>query len=411
MNTRKLLLSVGLGGIAAVLLTAPAIAASGADYFKGKTVTYIVSTGAGGGYDYYGRLISEYMERNLPGSTIIVKNVPGAGHIIGANQIYNAKPDGLTIGTFNTGLIYAQLIGRKGVKFDLTKMSWIGKAAADPRVFTASTQSNIKTLKELKTLKETKNVAVSGVGSASYNETKMLIEALNLNLKMIAGYRGNADMMAMRRGEVIGVIGSRSSFQQFVNNGYARFVFQIGGKDTDVPQLASLVTDKDAKSVIALIRSQAELSRFTAGPPGIPDDRLAALRAAYKKALDDPELRAQAKKAGRPIDPAFGEDVGRRVKAALDQSPKMVALVAKILEVKAAATKVKAAVIEVEDGGRFVIFKGPGGKKVKSKVSGSRTKITIAGKAAKRKKLKNGMTCNISYVPGGRNEPKTLDCK
>lgn len=411
MNTRKLPLSVGLGGIAAVLLAAPAIAASGADYYKGKTVTYIVSTAAGGGYDYYGRLISEHMEKHLPGSTFIVKNVPGAGHIIGANQIYNAKPDGLTIGTFNTGLVYAQLIGRKGIKFDLTKMSWIGKAAADPRVFTASKQSNIETFEDLKTLKETQNIAVSGVGSASYNETKMLIEALNLNLKMITGYRGNADMMAMRRGEVIGVLGSRSSFQQFVNNDYGRFIFQIGGKATDVPQLGGLVTDKDAKSVIALVQSQAELARFTAGPPGIPADRLTALRAAYQKALDDPDLRAMAKKADRPIDPAFGEDVAKSVKEALDQSPEMVALVAKILEVEAPATKVSSAVIEVEDEGRYVIFKGPGGNNVKAKVSGSRTKITIAGKEAKRKKLASGMTCDVAYTPGERNEPKTLDCK
>lgn len=410
MRARNLPLLLGLGIITASLLSTPAFSASGADYFKGKTVTYIVATGAGGGYDYYGRLVSEFMQKYLPGSKFVVKNVPGAGHIIGANKIYNSKPNGLTIGTFNTGLIYAQLISRRGVKFDLTKMSWIGKAAADPRAFIASTQSNIKTYKDIITLKEKRNIAVSGVGSASYNETKMLIETLKLNLKMIAGYRGNADAMAMQRGEVIGVIGSRSSFQRFVDNGYGRFIFQIGGSQTDVPQLADLVDDKDTKSVIALIQSQAELSRFTAGPPGIPSDRLSALRTAYKHAFADPDFNARAAKSGRPIAPAFGDNVAVRVKAALDQSPQMVAFVKKVLDVKAPATKVKAAVIEVEDGGRFITFKGPGGKKVKSKVSSSRTKITVAKKAAKRGKLKTGMKCDLAYVPGKRNEPKTLDC-
>ena len=112
-------------------------------------MTYIVSTAPGGGYDLYGRLIAEYMQRNLPGSTFVVKNVPGAGHMIGANTVYASKADGLTIGTFNTGLIYNQLIKADGVKFDLTKMSWIGKAASEPRVFVVGSQSPIKTFQDL----------------------------------------------------------------------------------------------------------------------------------------------------------------------------------------------------------------------------------------------------------------------
>ncbi len=103
----------------AVAGAAPAGAAGAADFFKGKTLTYIVATSPGGGYDTYARLIAEHMKKYLPVNKIIVKNVPGAGHIIGANQLYVAKPDGLTIGTFNTGLIYAQLLGAEGIIFDL----------------------------------------------------------------------------------------------------------------------------------------------------------------------------------------------------------------------------------------------------------------------------------------------------
>ena len=132
----------------AFIFSAPGFAADNA-MFKGKTITYIVATSPGGGYDTYGRLVAEYMQKYLPGSTFIVKNVPGAGHLVGANSIYASRPDGLTIGTFNTGLIYNQLVGLEGVRFDLTKMSWIGKAGSDPRVFLIAQQSPIKTFAEL----------------------------------------------------------------------------------------------------------------------------------------------------------------------------------------------------------------------------------------------------------------------
>ena len=114
----------GAALVASALAAAPAFAQSGKDFFKGKTMTYIVATSAGGGYDRYGRLVSNYLAKHLGLDKVVVRNMPGAGHIIGANFLYAAKPDGLTIGTFNTGLIYAQLVGREGIQFDLTKMSW-----------------------------------------------------------------------------------------------------------------------------------------------------------------------------------------------------------------------------------------------------------------------------------------------
>src|SRR5918992_5905414 len=97
------------------LHVSPSLAQTGADFFKGRTVTYIVATAAGGGYDLYGRLVAEYMQRYLPGSTFIVRNLPGAGHLVGTNTLYASRADGLTIGTFNTGLIYNQLVGLPGM--------------------------------------------------------------------------------------------------------------------------------------------------------------------------------------------------------------------------------------------------------------------------------------------------------
>jgi tripartite-type tricarboxylate transporter receptor subunit TctC len=323
------------GAFVAVALAAPpALAQTGAAFYDGKTVTYIASTAPGGGYDVYGRLVAEYMQKHLPGSTFVVKNMPGAGHLIGANAIYASKPDGLTIGIFNTGLIYDQVVKHDALKADLSKMSWVGKAASDPRVLTIGTQSPIKTFKELQESKQTVNFATGGIGSATFVESTTLSAILKLPVKVLTGYNGGEDQLAMRRGEISGSIASRSSWEPFVNNGYGRFIAQIGGSQKDIPQLASMVTDPTAKALIALVQSQGDIARLTAGPPGIPQDRLDALRAAYRAALEDKELLAKAEKLQLPIDPLYGDDVLNRIKVALDQTPETVALLKNALEQK-----------------------------------------------------------------------------
>jgi tripartite-type tricarboxylate transporter receptor subunit TctC len=331
-DIRKFKSLAAIGLTAVTTAASPAFAQSGAVFFKGKTVTYIVSTATGGGYGSYGRLVAEYMQRYLPGSTFIVKNIPGAGHLIGANAIYASKPDGLTIGTFNTGLIYNQVIKQEGVKFDLEKMSWIGKAASDPRVVAIANQSSIKAYKDLLEQKELINFATAGLGSASYVETMMLTSALKLPIKILTGYNGTDDQLAMRRGEIVGVIASRSSWEQFVKNGYGHFIAQIGGSEKDLPQLAPQITNPSGKTLIALVQSQGDIARLTAGPPGIPKEQLNTLREAYRKALEDKELLEKARKLGLPIEPLYGDDVLMKVKEALNQSPDTIALLKKALE-------------------------------------------------------------------------------
>jgi tripartite-type tricarboxylate transporter receptor subunit TctC len=407
-------LALGAGGCAIAMMgfgAQSATAADGADFFKGKTVTYIVATSPGGGYDFYGRLISKFMEKNLPGSTFVVVNKPGGGHKIGANLIYNSKPNGQTIGMFNTGLIYSQVIGQPGIKFDLAKMSWIGKAASDPRVVMAASNGGPKTLDELKGPK-TWRFSSSGVGTSGYNDTQMLGKVLGWKYKMILGYRGTQSELAMRRGEIHAAVGSLSSAELFVKNGYGRFLAIIGGKPMkEAPQLIDVVTGKDAKAIAALIGSQADLARFTAGPPAIPADRLSALRAAYDKSMDDKELQQQAEKSGRPLEPLGGAEVAKKVRLALDQPPEVVALVREILNVKAPSNKAMGTkLLSKSPDGRWITFMH-GAKTVKAKISGSRTKIQIGGKTAKRKALKVGMACDIDYKPGGDNEPKTIECK
>ncbi len=124
----------------ALALTASLSSQASTEFFNGRTISYIIATSPGGGFDGYGRLVAQYMEKQLPGATIVVRNMPGAGHLIGANAIYAAKPDGLTIGTFNISVMYSQVTGARAAKFDLGKMSWIGKAAADLTMLIVSAQ-------------------------------------------------------------------------------------------------------------------------------------------------------------------------------------------------------------------------------------------------------------------------------
>jgi tripartite-type tricarboxylate transporter receptor subunit TctC len=296
---------------------------SAEEFYKGKTITYVVSTAPGGGYDTYGRLVARYMNKYMPDSKIIIRNIPGAGHVVGANTIYAAKPDGLTIGTFNTGLIYLQLLKESGVRFDLAKMSWIGKAASDTRVLVVSKSSGVKTVQEL--LDSTKppiKLFAAGVGSAGYIDTRLAISALHLNVQLIPGYNGSEGTMSMLRGETQGTIGSQSSYTQFVDDGNGVYIMEAGGAaGSKIPQADQFAKDDNARQLLKMIAAESDVARLTAGPPGIPADRLALLRSVFTKAMADPQLLADAKKMDAPIAPATGEHVQQVIAEALQQTP------------------------------------------------------------------------------------------
>ncbi len=322
---RRRLLSAVMG--AAVLWSASAAAADMAQ-FRGKTITYIVSTSPGGGYDTYGRLIARYLQKYLPGSRVVVRNVPGAGHIVGANTIYAAKPDGLTIGMFNTGLIYDQLIKRQGVLFDLAKFSWIGKAADDTRVLMVSKTSNVKHFDDILKIKTPLKFAAAGVGSAAYNDTKILADALHLNVQIVPGFSGNEGEMSMLRNEVAAEVGTAESMEQFVKQGHGFFALALSGDPKalpGVPRARDYVKDEHGKRLLSLVEALSEIGRLTAGPPGMKADVLAAERDALTAAMKDPLLLAEAKKLDLDIDPAPGESVEMQIKAALNQPPETVA--------------------------------------------------------------------------------------
>ncbi len=305
------------------------------EFFNGKVVTFIVATKPGGGYDAFARLVQPYLQKNLPGSTVIVKNVPGAGHIIGTNEIMGAKPDGLTIATFNTAMISAQIVGSEGIQFDLTKLTWITKMSSDNRVVMVGAKTPYKTIDDL--VKATKPVLFSSAGVASASHTDMMIlqEALGLNVKLIAGYAGSEGELAILRGEVDGAAGTWGSLKKFVDNGDGRILLQVGLKKdpglANVP-LATEIVKPEKKALVDLITSLASLGRLVAAPPNLPPARRLALIEAFQKTLTDPDFLDKAKKADMLIDPAYGDDVAKMVTSSLSQTPENLAKLKVILE-------------------------------------------------------------------------------
>ncbi len=308
--------------------------AEATDFFAGKTITYIVATSPGGGYDTYARLIARYMEKYLEGVEIRIRNVPGAGNIVGANQLFVAKPDGLTIGTFNTGLIYAQLQERSGVRFDLGALGWIGKAGGEPRVLVASRQSKLRTIDDLRSRTDPVLFGSSGAGSAAHTEALFLQRLLDIEIRLVGGLGGTGAQMSMLRGEIGAVFGSYSALGPFVENGSGVILLHVGGEhvlgDT-VPAASNFIKDAAGATLLSLIEATSTLGRLTAAPPDTPPDRLAALRSAYSSALADPALLAEAKRLQIPIDPLAGDAVAERISAVLDQSPESLALLASVL--------------------------------------------------------------------------------
>ena len=384
-------------------------AEKGKAYFNGKTVEWIVTTAPGGGHDFWARLASNTMEKKLPGSSFVVKNRPGAGHIIGVNLIYAAPPNGLTLGNFTTGLVYSQVLKQKGIRFDLAKMSWIGKLASEPRTLSVPKDSKFKTFEDLLKTKETVKFSASGVGSGSYTDSFMIGTAFGLPYKIITGYSGSQSALAMLRGEVDLLMGSEDSALSYQRSGQLRIIMQVDGDVKGVQDARDYAKNPQAKAVMKLLANMGRLSRIIAGPPNIVPDRLEALRAAFKETVADKDFIAAAKKAGRSLEPGYGEAVQQKIVELMDQPPEVVALLKRLSSVKVDMLQHIGRVTKLEREGRTVFIRHEG-KEVSAKISGSRTTLTVNGAKAKRKAIKVGMTCTFTYPRAGA-EAKRVDCK
>ena len=299
-------------------------------FYEGKIMVLVVPTNPGGGYDFYSRAVAKHMQEALPGSTFIVKNVPGAGSIIGVNEIYRSKPDGLTFGVINPGLIAAQLVGQRGIKFDLKKMSLLGATGESPYGAIAATPK-FKSFDDALKAGELK-VACAGIGTLSYAIPMMAQELKVLeNSKIMLGYRGAQAELAMMQGNIDAQWTSWNSVQAFVKEGNAIPIIFVRSKPKEyqnVPNIEDVVKDPKYKNFIGFMETlAAKLIRGFAGPPGIPADRLKILQQAFKKVTLSPGYENIMKKAGRPGGYISPEEQREMVMESLKVPPEHVAIV------------------------------------------------------------------------------------
>jgi len=284
-----------------------------APYYEGKTVRIIVGFAPGGGYDRIARILAKHLPKHIPGKpTILVENMEGASSIIAANHIYNlTKPDGLNIGTFNRGLPFAQLLKTEGVRYDVTKFSWIGSAAVEATILSIRSDLPYKTVDDLKMVKEPIPLAGMGPGTSDTQFAILLKEFAKLNLKLII-YPSSADgMLAIERKEVDGRAGSYSSLKPFIERGLVRPMIRGRVSEPGIENLPvneDLTTDPKGKTIMAMLASTDGIGRPYVVPPGTPADIMNILRDAFAKVAKDPELKEEAKKNRMEVSYTSGDE-------------------------------------------------------------------------------------------------------
>lgn len=298
-----------------------------AQSFQGKTVTIIVGYKAGGGYDATARLIARHLPKHLPGRpTVIVQNMPGANSIIAANHIYNvAKPDGLTIGTFNRNLPIAQLLRVDGVKYDITKFQWVGSAANESTILALRSDLPYKSFEELRKAKDTVVIGSTGPGANTHDFPLLLKELLGLNFKIVSGYSSSADiMLAVERKEVDGRAGSFTSLRPFIERGLVRPIVRARATEPGIDKLPmdeSFAPNPRAKAIMALRSAPEQVARPYVLPPATPADIVKVVREAFSKVVDDPELVAEGKKSKVDLEYLPG-DQARKILVEVMNQPK-----------------------------------------------------------------------------------------
>jgi tripartite-type tricarboxylate transporter receptor subunit TctC len=311
----------------AVLALAGLPLAAAAQPYAGKTVTIIVGYKAGGGYDTTARLLARHLPKHIPGKpTIIVQNMPGANSMIAANHVYNvAKPDGLTIGTFNRNLPIAQLTKVDGVKFDMTKFAWIGSAASECTILAVRADLPYNSVEDLKKAKEPLVIGATGPGANTYDFPLLLKEFLGLNFKIVSGYSSSADiMLAIERKEADARAGSYTSIRPFIDRKLVKPLLRARAEEPGVEKLPvdeDLAPNPRAKAIMALRSAPEIVGRPYVMHPNTSAEHLKIMREAFAKAIEDKELVAEATKAKMELN-YVGADVAVKVMKEMLAQPK-----------------------------------------------------------------------------------------
>lgn len=413
-----------LGVVCGVVFPSDATA-SVESFYSGKRLTIYIGSNPGGGYDRYGRTVARHITRHIPGQpTPVAKNRPGAGGLILINYLSNkALRDGSVIGIVQNALVLEPLLGNKNALYKATEMTWLGSVNKITNICLSWHTSGVDSIRKLK---GTKKLLV-GVTTGSSTETvaNLLKNLVGSNFQLVRGYPGTTSiMLAMERGEVGGLCGVgwdsiKSTKSDYLKKKKLHIIVQVAPEPhpelKDVPFIYDLVDDPEKKKILDFLMARMLMGRPFVAPPALPADRTAALRKAFWDTMKDPKFLANAKKVRMPVLPISGEQVQRHVAKLYRTSPEIIAKAQDVIKTKGRVFQaklnwktVKATKIEkVRRGGRRISFR-VGGKLVKVRIG--RTRITIDGKKVKRKKLKVGLVCDISYLGDGDAANK-LVCK
>jgi tripartite-type tricarboxylate transporter receptor subunit TctC len=311
------------------------------DFFKDRTLTFIVGYSPGGTYDQYTRLIARHINKYISGNpTRIVENMPGAGGIIAANHLYNrVKPDGLTIGAWASPLIVQQIMGNDAIKFDGRKVGWVGVPGPYDTACHFNSQSGIKTIDDWFAAKRPVKIGSIGPGTSLSDIPKLLKAALHLPIEMVEGYKGGAEArLAVESGEVDGLCASwqatKVTWRSQMEAGKIHVVLQATLKSHPdlkrVPLAISYAKTEEAKTLLRVADNVHAYQFPYSVPPGAPPDRLQILQQAFVKTLRDRDLLAEAKKADLEIQPVDGPTTAKIFNSLYDLDP---ALIAKLKEI------------------------------------------------------------------------------
>src|SRR5215475_11409610 len=327
--------------MAAVLIAANRTPVHAQDFYKDKTVRFIVGYSAGGSFDLYTRVIARHFPKHVPGGpTTIVENMTGAGGIIAANHLYNrVKPDGLTIGAWAAPLVLQQIMGNEAVAFDGRKFGYLGVPSPYDTVCTFNEKSGVANMNDWLAAKRPMKIASIGPGTSTSDIPKLLKAALNLPLEVLDGYKGGSDArLAVESGEVDGYCGSWQTVETVWRGAYEsgkiRAVLQASlepySKYKDVPLAINYAKTDLARQLITIADSAHGAQFPYTVPPGMAQERLQLLQKAFVSTLKDPELLAEASKSKLDVEVIDGPTITKKLGQLYELQP---AVIAKLKEV------------------------------------------------------------------------------
>jgi tripartite-type tricarboxylate transporter receptor subunit TctC len=302
-----------------------------AEFYRGKTVTMLIGVGVGGEYDLQARLVAKYIGRHIPGQpNVVPQNMTGASGLKMLNFLYNQAPrDGTAIGMIQNGFPAAQAIGRPGIQFDSNQLRWLGTIAPVVETMALWHTAGVRTIDEARAKELV--VGATARGGITFTYPALMNELLGTKFKIVTGYTGGNEInIAMERGEVQGRNNSWSSWkvtkQAWLKEKKLFVIAQAGAKakDLDAPMIEELVKTDADRQLVDLIMSGAALGRPMATTPGVPEPRLAALRAAFMAAMKDPDFVKETTALNIDVEPVSG-DAMQKIVANVLATPKPVA--------------------------------------------------------------------------------------